>query len=111
MFRPLLAFILLSTPAMAQETKEESCGYQADVVRAIQQARLDRVKEADVAETIVSSNPPWPSNYNSAIPGLAPWVYELKKRELRKQDLGEILYQQCVDNWDEIQALKNNITN
>ncbi len=111
MFRPLLAIFLLSTPAFAQETKEESCGYQADVVRAIQKARLDRVKEADVPGTIASTNPTWPSNYNAAIPQLTSWVYEQKRRDLRKKDFGEILFQQCVDNWDQIQALKNNLNN
>ncbi|WP_299659661.1 hypothetical protein [uncultured Ruegeria sp.] len=111
MFRPLFAVFLLSTPALAQETKEESCGYQADVVRAIQQARLDRVKEADIAETIASTNPTWPANYNAAIPQLTSWVYEQKKRDLRKKDLGGILYEQCVDNWEQIQALKNKLNN
>ena len=111
MYRPLLAIILLSTPALAQETKEESCSYQADVVKAIQQAWLDRVKESDVAGTIAASNPSWPTNYNAAIPQLVSWVYEQKKRDLRKKDLGGILYQQCVDNWDQIQALKNELNN
>lgn len=111
MFRPLFALFLLSTPVLAQETKEESCGYQADVVRAIQQARMDRVKEGDVAGTIAASNPAWPANYNAAIPQLTTWVYEQKRRDLRKMDLGGVLYQQCVDNWDQIQALKNNLNN
>ena len=111
MYRPLLAIILLSTPALAQETKEVSCGYQADVVRSIQQARLDRVKEPDVVGAIADSNPSWPPNYNAAIPQLISWVYEQKKRDLRKMDLGGILYQQCVDNWDQIQALKDNLKN
>ncbi len=111
MFRSLLALVLLSTPALAQETKEESCGYQADVVRAIQQARLDRVKEADVAGAIASTNPSWPSNYNKAIPPLTSWIYEQKKRDLRKKDFGEITYQQCVDNWDQVQALSKELNN
>ncbi len=111
MFRPLFALVLMTTPVLAAESKEESCGYQADVVRAIQQARLDRVKQADVASTIASSNPTWPANYSQAIPQLTSWVYDQKRKDLRKKDLGEILYQQCVDNWDQIQALKNDLKN
>ena len=111
MLRIAIAAVLLATPLAAEETKEQSCGHQADVVRAIQQARLDRVKEADVAGAIAASNPNWPSNYNAAIPQLTSWVYEQKKRDLRKTDFGEVLYQQCVDNWDQIQAIKNGLNN
>lgn len=109
MLRIALATALLATPLLAEETMEQSCGYFANVVRAIQQARLDRVKEAEVATTIASSNPNWPSGYNAAIPHLTTWVYEQKKRDVRKKDFAEIYYQQCEENWDEIQAMKNSL--
>ncbi len=111
MLRIAIATALLATPLAAAETKEQSCGYQADVVRAIQQARLDRVKKADVENTIVSSNPNWPSNYNAAIAQLTPWIYDQKKRDLRNKDFGEFLYKECVENWDQIQAMKNSLNN
>ena len=87
MIRLALAVSLLATPVFASETKEESCGFQADLVAAIQQARKDNVKERDVPEAIAATNPAWPDNYNAAIPLLAPWVYEQKRRVIRKEDL------------------------
>ena len=55
MIRPALVLALLATPALAEDSKEVSCGYQAQVVAAIQQARLDRVKERDVPEPSASN--------------------------------------------------------
>lgn len=80
MIRLALLACLLATPTLATETrgeiktdtKAESCAYQADVVAAIQQARLDRVKERDVPEAIAATNPTWPENYSVAIPLITP---------------------------------------
>jgi hypothetical protein len=91
-----IALTLLAAPALAQVTKEESCGYQADVVAAIQQARLDRVKERDLPKYIAGTNPTWPSNYNAAIPLMAPWVYEQKRRDIRKKDLAGAWKELCL---------------
>lgn len=102
---------MFATPVLAQDSKEVSCGYQADVIRAIQQARLDRVKEADVAETIAASDPQWPANYSAAIPQLTPWVYSQKKRDLRRNDLGAVLEQQCLENWEQIQDMQQQLNN
>ena len=90
--------VCLASPVLAQDTsdKEVSCQYQADVVAAIQQARLDRVKERDVADTIVASNPPWPENYNAAIPLITPWVYEQKMRVIRNEDLSAAWNELCL---------------
>ena len=49
-----LAAALLATPVVAADTKEQSCTYQAQVVAAIQNARLDRVKERDVAKVVAA---------------------------------------------------------
>jgi len=96
MIRTALALLLATaTPVLAQ-SKEESCGYQADVVAAIQQARLDRVRERDVPDAIAATNPAWPDNYNAAIPLITPWVYEKKMRIIRKEDLGAAWKELCL---------------
>lgn len=98
MIRFTLALCLLTAPAFAADTKAESCGYQADVVAAIQKARLDRVKERDVTKHIANSNPTWPANYNAAIPLMAPWVYEQKMRDVRNKDLAGAWKELCLGN-------------
>ncbi|WP_037307682.1 hypothetical protein [Ruegeria halocynthiae] len=96
MLRIALALAVLATPLAAAETKEQSCQYQADVVAAIQKARLDRVKERDVPKAVVDAGPTWPENYNAAIPLIAPWVYEQKMRNVRKKDLGAAWLELCL---------------
>lgn len=88
-------FLVLAFPAGAQ-TKEESCGYQADVVAAIQQARRDRVKERNVPKHIAGTNPKWPDNYNAAIPLITPWVYEQKMQVIRNEDLAAGWKELCL---------------
>ena len=96
MLRIAVAAALLATPLAAAETKEQSCQYQADVVAAVQKARLDKVKERDVAEAVVATGPTWPENYNAAIPLITPWVYEQKMRDVRKKDLGAAWLELCL---------------
>ena len=93
-----LAALLACTalPALAEIEKSESCGFQAQVVSAIQQARLDRVKERNVEKTILASSPDWPANYSKAIPLITPWVYELPMKQVRDNDLSEIWNQNCM---------------
>ena len=86
----------VALPALAQSEKEVSCGFQADVVKAIQQARLDRVKERDVQRTILDSDPAWPDNFDNAIPLITPWVYELPMKQVQDNDLGKIWNQNCL---------------
>jgi len=97
------ALAMAGNPAFAASDKEVSCGHQADVVAAISQARLDGVKERQVEKTILSGDPDWPENYNEAIPALVPWVYQMDMTLVRENDLSALLYQQCLDNWDQIQ--------
>ncbi|KIN63983.1 hypothetical protein Z946_2866 [Sulfitobacter noctilucicola] len=86
----------LAGPLMAQSSeKETQCGYQAEVVKAIQQARLDRVRERKVQEHVLAVAT-WPDNYNTAIPLLTPWVYEMKMRDVRKQDLAAAWTELCL---------------
>ncbi len=96
MLRIAIVTALLATPLAAQETKEQSCQYQADVVAAVQKARLDRVKERDVAQAVADSGPTWPENYNAAIPLITPWVYEQKMRDVRKKDLAAAWLELCL---------------
>ena len=98
MIRFVFALSLLATPVLAGDSKAVSCQYQADVVAAIQQARLDRVKERNVPAAIADTNPQWPDNYNAAIPLITPWVYDQKMRVIRKTDLSAILLEQCLQN-------------
>ncbi len=96
MIRLAILACLLAAPVHAAESKAESCGYQADVVAAIQQARLDRVKEREVPDTIAATNPAWPENYNAAIPLITPWVYEKKRRVIRNEDLSAVWKELCM---------------
>lgn len=100
MVRTLVMAAALATvtvaPGLAQsEDKKTSCGYQAQVVAAIQQARLDRVRERKVQERVME-NATWPENYNTAIPLLTPWVYEMKMRDVRNNDLGAAWTELCL---------------
>ncbi|WP_299689651.1 hypothetical protein [uncultured Tateyamaria sp.] len=89
------AAALFALPAFADE-KAESCGYQAEVVAAVQQARLDRVPEREVSAHILAQEPTWPERFNNAIPLIAPWVYEQKRRVIRKEDLSAAWNELCL---------------
>lgn len=97
--RTVMAFLLALTalPASAQTEKEASCRLQADVVVAIQQARLDRVRERRVEKAILDTSPTWPEKYNNLIPILTPWVYELPMDQVRENDLGEVWNTACLN--------------
>ncbi len=96
-----LMLTLFAATANAQSTgtqaeKVESCGYQADVVRAVQKARLDDVAERRVEKTIRDSGPDWPAKYNVVIPLVTPWVYEQPIQQVREKDLGDAWNELCV---------------
>ncbi|APG46276.1 hypothetical protein [Phaeobacter porticola] len=109
MIRLALVAALLAAPAYAAEKKEESCKYQGQVIAAVQQARLDKIKQADVAQTILDSEPDWPEQYSKAIPQLTAHIYSLRKRDLRNTDFGALLEQQCLENWEQIQSMKKQL--
>ena len=110
MIRHTLVFALAiaAAPALAEDDKMTSCTYQGQVVAAIQTARMDRVKQENVQAT-VTSNATWPEKYNAAIPRMTEFVYQQKRRDLRRVNLGDQFRQQCIDNWDQIQQIMNNI--
>jgi len=99
MIRIAIIAAFLAMPAYAgndEITQEKSCGYQAEIVAAIQKARLDRVKERDVPQAIADTNPTWPATYNAAIPLMTPWVYEKKRRVIRNEDLSAAWKELCL---------------
>lgn len=105
-------FALTLTPAFADEAqKEAECQFQADLIGAVQQARLDRVRKANLTETLVAANPDWPAGAAKAIPAIGEYVYGFKRRDLRNVDLGETTKQQCLENWDQLQELKGSFSN
>jgi hypothetical protein len=106
------ALALTLNPALANEAqKQAECQFQADLVGAVQQARLDRVRKEAVTETLIAANPGWPDGAAKAIPALAEYVYGFKRRDLRNVDLGAETKQQCLENWDQIQQLKQSVSN
>lgn len=96
MIRTALALTLLAFPVQAADTPRQSCEYQAQVVAAVQQARLDRVKERDVPAAVAATNPTWPENYNAAVPLVTPWVYEQKMRTIREKSLADAWLELCI---------------
>ena len=90
-----VAVIATAGTAQAASKKQIDCGHQASVVAAIQQARLERVSERKVAAHVVE-NATWPENYNGAIPIMTPWVYEMKMRDVKKQDLSAAWKELCL---------------
>ena len=94
-FALILVAAAFATPAFAQD-KAETCAYQAQVVQAIQQARLDRVAEREVQAHIIAQSPSWPENYNNAIPLITPWVYEQRRSVIRNEDLGAAWSELCL---------------
>jgi hypothetical protein len=109
MIRITLVAALLAAPAYAAERKEESCKYQGQVMAAVQAARLDRVAQADVEQVILDSDPAWPEQYSKAIPQLTAHIYAMKRRDLKATDFGPLLEQQCLENWDQIQAMQKQL--
>lgn len=88
--------VVAALPALSETEKQISCGYQADVVDAIQKARLDKVKERGVEKVILDTDPQWPAKFNKTIPLIAPWVYELPIKQVRENDLGDIWNESCL---------------
>ena len=94
-FATILATAAFVTPAFAQD-KAETCTYQAQVVAAVQQARLDRVDERSVSDHVLAQSPAWPEKYNTVIPLITPWVYEQRRRVIRNEDLSAAWQELCL---------------
>lgn len=114
LIRLTLAAALLATPALAADEavkKEEACRYEGQVMSAVQKARLDRVKQDDVAAHIAATNPSWPENYSKAIPQMAGYLFQLKRRDVKKNDFGAIWEQQCLQTWEQRQEMLKAMNN
>ncbi|MEQ6248500.1 hypothetical protein ABMC89_06385 [Sulfitobacter sp. HNIBRBA3233] len=98
MIRMFAAVVALcaATPLAAQSAKETDCGYQADVVAAVQAARMERVRERQVVDHVAGTAPEWPEKYNAVVPLVTPWVYRMKMKELKSADLGEAWEELCL---------------
>lgn len=77
----------IAAPVVAETAKEKDCGYQGDVVAAVQAARVARVKERKVADYVVENSPDLPEKYSAVVPLVAPWVYGMKMAEVKTADL------------------------
>lgn len=86
-----------ATPTLAA-SKKQDCTHQANVVGAVQAARLARVSERKVADAILAGDVTWPERYNNAIPLFAGEVYKIKMRDLKKTDLRAEWLQTCLAN-------------
>jgi hypothetical protein len=80
----------------AQSEKEVSCTYQAAVVGAVQQARLDDVSQ-DAVQAHVTEAAMWPEKFNAIIPIVTPWVYELPAQDLQSNDLAQVWNEGCLN--------------
>lgn len=103
----ILSMALATSSQAADVTKEEYCGQTAQVVAAIQQARLDRVPEREVRDTILATDPSWPDRYDNAIVQMTPWVYEQKMRDVRKTDLSAAWSEVCQAQWESFKDTLN----
>lgn len=86
----------VATPALAQTAKATDCGYQSEVVSAVQAARVARVGERKVASHVADTSPEWPEKYNAVVPLVTPWVYSMKMAEVKAADLGEAWKEMCL---------------
>lgn len=93
-----LAMAVWSTGSVAATTEKQAyCGYQGAIVAAVSQARLDRVPEGKASDHVLAQAT-WPEKYNVAVPIYVGEVYKLKRRDLKKVDLGKQWEQACLDN-------------
>jgi hypothetical protein len=86
----------VAAPAFAQTSKVDDCGYQSDVVAAVQAARVARVGERQVVSHIADSAPSWPEKYSAVVPLVTPWVYGMAMGDLRSADLKAAWNEMCL---------------
>jgi len=86
----------MALPAHADAAKEADCGHQADVVAAVQAARVAGVAEAAVAQQVSGSVLGWPEKYDAVVPLVTPWVYSLAAEELGTTDLAVAWKDLCL---------------
>ncbi|MBD3662517.1 hypothetical protein [Sulfitobacter aestuariivivens] len=92
------ALVATSGPGLAASKKETDCTHQAAVVAAVQKARLDRVRERQVKETVLAGEVTWPERYNAAIPLFTAEVYKLKMKDVKNTDISAQWMDVCMAN-------------
>ncbi|MEM6941525.1 MAG: hypothetical protein AAF943_13005 [Pseudomonadota bacterium] len=108
----LVIAVVFASPVVAQADRDAECALQGDLFRLIQQARLDGVRVGQVPAAVAEARPQYSEKLLATVPQLANYVYaEFTKRQLRNLDLGEQTRQQCVANWDQIQAMRDAVQN
>lgn len=96
--RGLIVAALMALPGagFADLAQQKSCSHQAMIVDAIKAARLAFVAERNVEAHVLKTSPPWPEAYNAAIPLMTPWVYEMRRRDVRQTDLARLWMTKCM---------------
>ncbi len=109
-----IAALILATPAWAAtdtDEQERVCQLQADMIAAVQTARLDRVRRDDVQNVILDANPDWPDGSAQALPPMIDFIYGQKRRDLRDVDLAGATKASCIQNWEQLKTLSDGLSN
>ena len=64
-----------------------------------------------MAEKLIAQNPDWPAGVSNALPAATEYVYSIKRRDLKKVDLAAQTKATCLQNYEQIQAMKNSVGN
>lgn len=107
----VLGLAVMAGSAEAQSKKERDCAIQGQVMGAVQQARLDGVRKDKLVEAVRAANPDLSQQLLDTVPAIGSHIYGIKKRDLKKVDLGTVAKAQCLENYDQIQALQKSISN
>ena len=105
------ALVMTSGPARAVSEKEADCQFQANLLSTVQKARLNGVSKDKLTDVIKASNPGLSESVLAAVPAIADHVYSINRKELKDVDLGAATKAQCLENWDQIQAMKKTVKN
>ena len=109
-----IAALLLATPGWAAtdaDEQERVCQLQADMIAAVQTARLDRVRKDNAQSAILEANPDWPDGSAQALPPMIDFIYSQKRRDLRDVDLAGATKASCIENWEQLQKLSEGLSN
>jgi len=112
----LIMSMVVSAGAHAHANEEDAakraqCEVSADLIGAVQQARLDRVGKRKAAKKVLESRSDWPANIGNALPTLVEYVYSLPRKDLKTQDLAKVTRIQCLQQYDQAQDLTQPATN
>jgi len=92
----IILCVVAASPAFADAAKEKDCGYQGDVVAAVQAARVAKVDASDVEGHVAETAPEWPEKYNAVVPVVAPWIYSMEMADVETADLSAAWNELCL---------------